>query len=57
MSQPLPVRKFKWVENVDNLHIMNHPAHSDTGYILEVDLEYTKELHHTHNSYPLASER
>ena len=57
MSQPLPVRKFKWVENVDNLQIMNHQADSDKGYILDADLEYPKELHHTHNSYPLAPER
>ena len=29
---------------------------SSTGYILQVDLEYSKELHDIHNNYPLAPE-
>ena len=27
------------------------------GMILEVDLEYSKELHELHNDYPLAAEK
>ena len=30
---------------------------SSTRYILEVDLEYSKELHDIHNDYPLAPEK
>ena len=30
---------------------------SDTGYFLEVDLEYPDELHKLHNDYPLAPEK
>ena len=29
---------------------------SSTGYIVEADLEYSKELHDIHNDYPLAPE-
>ena len=30
---------------------------SDSGLILEVDLEYPKELHYLHNDYSLAPEQ
>ena len=30
---------------------------SDTGYLLEVNLEYPDELHELHNDYPLAPEK
>ena len=33
---------------------MNIKSNSSAGYILEVDLEYTKELHDIQNDYPLA---
>ncbi len=55
MSQPLPVGDFQWVEDCGD--ITKHPADSPEGYILEVDLEYPKELHEAHNAYPLAPER
>lgn len=28
----------------------------ETGYILEVDLDYPEKLHESHNSFPLAPE-
>ena len=36
---------------------MNIKNNSSTGYVLEVDLEYPKELHDVHNDYPLAPEK
>ncbi len=47
MSRPLPYGGFKWVKKMAK----------NKGYILEVDLEYPKELHKSHNDYPLAPER
>ena len=59
MSQPLPTGGFRWVEDCDRLHerIPDLPADGAEGYMLEVDLEYPKELHSAHNAYPLATER
>ena len=51
----LPLRGFKWV-SPDEVDILNVPEESKLGYILEVDLEYHKELHDKHNLYPLAPE-
>ena len=53
MCQPLPTGGFEWVEACKGLAIADLPC----GYILEVDLEYSEELHDVHNTYPLAPER
>ena len=36
---------------------MSIKNNSSTGYVLEVDLEYSKELHYIHNDYPLVPEK
>ena len=56
MSQYLPINNSKWVKNIDKIKekLMNIKNNSSIGYILEVDLEYSKELHDIHNDYPLA---
>ena len=36
---------------------MNIKTNSSTGYKLEVDLEYSQELHDIHNDYPLAPQK
>lgn len=50
MSQYLPINGFEWV-NVDV--DFNIPSTSNVGYILEVDLEYPKNLHDLHSDLPL----
>jgi len=52
MKQKLPVGSFEWVGEMDEM-----PNTYEFGYVLEVDLEYPKELHETHNDYPLAPEK
>ena len=57
MSKYLPYGEFEWLENVDKFDINSINEKSDTGYILEIDLEYPDELHNLHNDYPLAPEK
>ena len=55
MIQKLPYRSLKWDDKITEDDIINY-NNGRTGYILEVDLEYPKELHGLHNDYPLAPE-
>ena len=57
MSEYLPYGEFEWLENINEFDINSVNEKSDTGYILEVDLEYPNELHELHNDYPLAPEK
>ena len=59
MSQYLPTGNFKWMseKNIDELDLAKYGDYSKRGLILEVDLEYPKELHDLHNEYPLAPEK
>ena len=55
MIQKLPYRNLKWDDKITEDDIINY-NNGRSGYILEVDLEYPKELHDLHNDYPLAPE-
>ena len=55
MSQSLPTGHFKWLDNEDfDFNAIANDA--ENGAILEVDIEYPKELHNQHSDYPLAPE-
>ena len=59
ISQYLPYANFKWVKNINEIEqkLIKIKSNSSTGHILEVDLEYSKNLHYEHNDYPLAPEK
>ena len=59
MSQNLPYANFEWINNVNEIKqkLIRIKSNSSTAYILEVDLEYPKNLHNEHNDYPLAPEK
>ena len=57
MSGCLQYGWFKWKKNVDYFDVNSISQNSPIDYILEVDLEYTDELHALHNDYPLTPEK
>ena len=59
MSQYLPTGGFRWMtqKQIDKTNLALYKEDSKKGLILEVDLEYPKELHDLHNDYPLAAEK
>ena len=59
MSQYLPTGGFRWMtkKQINKIDLAKYKEDSNKGLILEVDLEYPKELHDLHNDYPLAPEK
>ena len=56
LSQPLPVGKFRFLDDPENFDVDAVDCDGAKGYVLEVDLEYPDHLHDRHNDYPLAVE-
>ena len=60
MSEPLPIDGFEWMKDfskTDEDFIKNYDKNSDKEYILEVDVEYPKNLHDFHSDLPFLPER
>ena len=59
MSQYLPTGGFRWLtqKQIDKTNLAKYTEDSKKGLILEVDLEYKKELHDLHNDYPIGAEK
>ena len=68
MSKKLPTNGFKWVDNnetaepsvkhvINEDFIKNYNESNDKGYILELDVKYSKRLHELYSDLPFLSER
>ena len=47
--------RFKWIDHKE-FDLNRYTSNSSKVCVLEVDLEYPKELRELHNDYPFASE-
>ena len=55
MLQKLPVNKFEWIEDTSQFNEdvrQKYNKESDEGYFLEVDVQYSKNLHKLLNDLP-----
>ena len=59
MSQCLPTGGFKWLTEkaINKIDLAKYKEDSKKCLILEVDMEYPRELHDLYNDYPLAPEK
>ena len=60
MSQKLPINSFKGVKQLskfDEDFINNYDEESNKGYVLEVDVEYSKNLFNLHSDLSFLPER
>ena len=59
MSQYLLAGNFRWMtdQETNKIDLGKYKADGKKGLILEVDLEYPRELHDLHNDYPVAPEK
>lgn len=59
MQQYLPTGGFRWLtlHEITNLDIEALSDEDDVGYVLEVDIEYSRALHDKHNDLPFLCER
>ena len=55
MIQKLLYKNLKWNDILKEKDIINY-KNNNIGYILEMDLEYPKELHDLHSDYLMAPE-
>ena len=55
MSQKLPLNAFKWLKTlsrVNEIFMKSYNKNSNTGYFLEVDIDYPKKLFDLHKDLP-----
>ena len=60
MPEKLPVKDFKWIEDlskIDENFIKNYDEDKNIRYFLKVDIQYLKELRDLHSDFSFLPER
>jgi hypothetical protein len=59
MTKSLPYSEFRFLNKyeMEKFNILTVPENGDTGFILEVDLEYPENIHDLHSDLPFAPEK
>ena len=57
MFQPLPYGDFKEVKNCENFNYENISDDSEYGFILEIDVSFSQELHNSQKDLPMMPEK
>ena len=59
MSEYLPTGNFRWMtdKEISKIDLGKYKTNGKKDLILEVDLEYLRELHDLHNDFPVAPEK
>lgn len=57
MKNPLPLDGYQWCNNMSTDDVMEMVKDPTVGCILEVDLEYPRDLHDKQRDYPLCAEQ
>ena len=59
MSQYLPTGNFSWMtdKEISKIDLGRYKKDGKKGLIPEMDIEYPRELHNTHNDYQVAPEK
>ena len=56
MSKFLPTNSYKWTDPKE-FELNKYTSNSSKGCVIEIDLEYPKDLRALHNDYPLAPDK
>ena len=59
MTEKLPVRGFKWMEDIskiDEYFVKDYDKNNNKGYILDVDIDYFSKLQNLHSDLPFLPE-
>ena len=56
MAKFLPTSCFKWIDPKE-FQLNKYTSNSLKRYILQIDLEYPRELHQLHNDYNLVPDK